>query len=201
MATIQRWLKWSSLILGVLLAFNLVTMTPATKELWSMMIERLRCCGYFGVGYWDGEYNEFDFSQLEPGDIVLGGNTGSSWGHWTHSALYLGDGQVMDTFLQTGITPRPVTAYNEYYSHAGALRVKAPREVKEKAVALAKEMQGRPFYMLGSRDSDSLFYCTKVVWYVYKQLGIDLDPEGPYWVVPDRIARSEHVEAIEPRRK
>lgn len=197
MAVVGRWLKWGSLVLALLLTYNAVTMSPSTRSLWRLMIDRLEL-GYFGVGYWDGEYNEFDFSRLEPGDIVLGGNTGSSWGHWTHAALYLGDGQVMDTFLQTGVAPRPVTAYNEYYSHAGALRVKLPQAVKEQAVAHARRLQGRPFYLLAPRGSDTLFYCTKVVWYVYQQLGYNLDPEGAYWVVPDRIYQSPLVEPLPP---
>lgn len=200
MKAIQRWLKWSGIILAILLGFNLVTMTPATRDLWKLMFDRLEL-GYFGVGYWDGEYNEFDFSQLEPGDIVLGGNTGSSWGHWTHAALYIGDGQVMDTFLQTGVSPRPVRAYNEYYSHSGALRVKLPPEVKARAVAAARALEGRPFYLLAPRDSSTLFYCTKVVWYVYSRLGYDLDPQGAYWVVPDRITKSSLVEPIQPQRR
>lgn len=194
---IRHSLRWGSLLLLLLLTYQTFTMRPATRELWAIMFSRLEL-GYFGVGYWDGEFNEFDFSRLEPGDLVLGGNTGSSWGHWTHAALYLGDGMVMDTFLQTGVAPRPVTAYNEYYSHAGALRVKLPREVKEKAVARARSLQGKPFYLLAPRGSTSLFYCTKVVWFVYKELGYDLDPAGPYWVVPDRIARSPLVEHLLP---
>ncbi|HEY3366052.1 MAG TPA: YiiX/YebB-like N1pC/P60 family cysteine hydrolase [Symbiobacteriaceae bacterium] len=197
MTVVRRWLKWSCLVLALLLAVRVLTMTPATKELWSLMWSHLHE-GAFGVGRWDGERNEFDFDQLEPGDIVLGGNTGSSWGYWTHAALYLGDGQVMESFLQTGVTPEPVSRYNDYYSHAGALRVKLPRAVKERAVATARTLQGRPFYLLASRDSTSLFYCSKVVWYVYKQLGYDLDPAGPYWVIPDRMAGSSLVEPIQP---
>jgi len=200
MIFVQRTIKWTGLVLAVLLAINLLTMRPATKELWRIMFDRLGM-GYFGVGYWDGEPNIFDFSQLEPGDLVLGGNTGSSWGHWTHAALYIGNGMVMDTFLQTGVSPRSVTAYNDYYSHAGALRVNLPTEVKEAAVAHAKALQGKPFYLLAPRGSDTLFYCTKVVWYVYNQLGYDLDPEGAYWVVPDRILHSDLVERIDPVRR
>lgn len=200
MAAILRWLRWGSAVLLIVLLFEIVTMTPATRQLWAVMFARLSE-GAFGVGYWDGSYNEFDFSQLEPGDIVLGGNTGSSWGHWTHAAIYLGDGYVLDTFLQTGVSPRPVTAYNVYYSHAGALRVNLPRAVKEEAVARARALEGLPFYLLASRESQSLFYCTKVVWYVYRQIdpAYDLDPQGAYWVVPDNITRSPLVEWIEPR--
>lgn len=197
MKAIQTVLKWASLGLAILLLAGVATMKPATRDLWSLMVDRLKL-GYFGVGYWDGEYNEFDFSLLEPGDIVLGGNTGSSWGYWTHAALYIGDGKVMDTFLQTGVSPRPVTAYNEYYSHAGALRVRLSKEVKEQAVATALKLKGYPFYLLAPRGSDTLFYCTKIVWYAYHLQGYDLDPEGAYWVVPDRIAASDLVEQMAP---
>lgn len=197
MAYLRKWLLWGSLGLALLVLYQTVTMKPATRELWAFMWAELEQ-GNFGVGQWDGETNEFDFTQLEPGDIVLGGNTGSSWGYWTHAALYLGNGQVMETFLQTGTTPEPVTRYNDYYSHAGALRVKLPKEVKERAVARARALEGSPWYLLASRHSTQLTYCSKIVWWVYFQEGYDLDPEGPFWVVPDRIARSPLVEPIQP---
>jgi uncharacterized protein YycO len=198
MAFIQRWLRWASLVLGLLLLWNAVTMTPATTALWRLMFTRLRQEGAFGVGVWDGNANVFDFGQLEPGDIVLGGNTGSSWGDWTHAALYLGNGEVMETFLQTGATPEPVSRYNNYYSHAGALRVKLPKAVKEQAVAEARRLVGKPFYLLAPRNSTSLFYCSKVVWYAYKRAGVDIEPDHAYWIIPDRITQSEWVEPIQP---
>lgn len=200
MALIQRVVKWGLLLLALMLLWNLVTMRPATRQLWSLMLERLDQ-GAFGVGYWDGEYNEFDFDQLEPGDLVLGGNTGSSWGHWTHAAIYLGDGMVMDNFLRTGVAPRPVTAYNEYYSHAGALRVKLPQDVKERAVAEAKSLAGKPFHLLAPRQSTALFYCSKIAWWSYVRQGHDLDPDGAFWVVPDRVYESPLVEPIQPGRE
>jgi uncharacterized protein YycO len=200
----RRWLKWASAALLLMLIFDAATMTRGTRDLWALMFERWRTEGAFGVGYWDGNRNQVDFSKLEPGDIILGGNTGSSWGYWTHATLYLGDGQVMETFLQTGVALDTVTRYNDYYSHAAALRVKAPKAVKEQAVEEAKKLLGKPFYLLGSRGSSSLFYCTKIVWYAYKRasaaagLDIDLDTSNAYWVVPDRIAQSPWVEALPP---
>lgn len=199
MAIIQRIVRWGGLLLLLVLLWNVFTMRPATRAIWSLMIARLGE-GAFGVGYWDGEYNEFDFTQLEPGDLVLGGNTGSSWGHWTHAAIYIGDGMVMDNFLRTGVAPRPVTAYNVYYSHAGALRVKLPSDVKQRAVERAKSLVGRPFHMLAPRHSTSLFYCSKIAWWSYAEEGYDLDPEGAFWVVPDRVAESDLVEPIMPTR-
>ncbi|HYF91615.1 MAG TPA: YiiX/YebB-like N1pC/P60 family cysteine hydrolase [Symbiobacteriaceae bacterium] len=197
MKVIKRSLAFGALALVLLIGVNVLTMRPSTKELWRFMWAELGQ-GNFGVGRWDGEFNEFDFSQLEPGDIVLGGNTGSSWGYWTHAALYIGNGQVMETFLQPGTKPEPVTRYNEYYSHAGALRVKLPPEVKQRAVERALALEGRPWYLLASRSSEELWYCSKIVWWVYAQEGYDMDPDGPYWIVPDRIARSPLVEQIQP---
>lgn len=201
MVLVQRVVKWGGLALVLMILWNLFTMRPATRELWGLMWGRLVNEGAFGVGYWDGEYNEFDFSQLEPGDLVLGGNIGSSWGHWTHAAIYIGDGLVMDNFLRPGVAPRPVTAYNEYYSHAGALRVNLPPEVKRAAVEKAKSLQGKAFHLLAPRDSIGLFYCSKIAWWSYAQLGYDLDPGGPFWIVPDRIYyQSKDVEPIQPKR-
>ncbi|MFZ5814730.1 MAG: hypothetical protein ACOY93_05455 [Bacillota bacterium] len=199
MDLVQRVVRWGGVLFLLLILWNVLTMRPATRQLWSYMWGRLVNEGAFGVGYWDGEYNEFDFSQLEPGDLVLGGNTGSSWGHWTHAAIYIGDGMVMDNFLRTGVAPRPVTAYNEYYSHAGALRVKLPPAVKQEAVARAKSLAGRPFHLLAPRNSRALYYCSKIAWWAYASQGYDLDPDGAFWVVPDRMATSGYVEPVQPK--
>lgn len=169
-------------------------MTPGTRWTWGVIF-RHAMAGNIGVGSWNGVPNTFDFSQAEPGDIIIGGNPGASWGHYTHATLYLGDGQVAETLLRLGVNPGPVARYSDY-TWAGILRVKASPEVKARAVAAARERQGQPFYLLAPKGSPNWFYCTKLVWWAYKEAGLDLDPEGGFWMMPDRFFLSPYVEPV-----
>lgn len=169
-------------------------MAPGTRWTWRVIFTNL-FDGNVGVGTWTGVRNRFDFTHLEPGDIVIGGNPYASWGHYTHATLYVGDGKVVETLLRQGVNLGPVTQYNNY-TWAGVLRVNAPAEVKQKAVEAALGKVGKPFYLLAPKGSGDWFYCTKMVWWAYHQAGVDLDPEGGFWMVPDRFFLSDLVEPL-----
>lgn len=192
---LRRALAAGALLATALLLWQILTMTPATRAVWAVAWANARQ-GHIGVGTWDGTTRHLDYSRLQPGDIILSHNLGSSWGYWTHAALYLGDGQVMEDFLRFGIHPEPVTRYDDYYSDVVVLRVKAPADVRQRAVDALKAAQGRPFYFLAPRRSDYWFYCIKTTWWAYKQAGIDLDPGGAFWVVPDHYVQSPYVEMM-----
>lgn len=192
MVRVQRALRWGGAILVVAILYQAAFMEAGTRELWGVMIGQLRR-GYVGVGI-PGQ-NGFDFrtAGLEPGDIVLGGNPGTSWGHWTHAALYVGDGLVADTLLRHGVHLQPVERFARAYQQAGVLKVHLPAEVKARAVRYALAAVGKPFNLLSGRRSGNWFYCTKLAWFAYHQAGYDLDPLGGHWVVPDRFTRSPAV--------
>lgn len=183
----------AALALAALLAWQALTASPGTRDLWHVLWANL-LQGHLGVGI-PGE-NGLDFARvpLEPGDIVLGGNPGTSWGQWTHAALYVGGGQVVDTLLRRGVHLAPVERFAGAYQRAAVLKVLLPRPVKEEAVRHALATLGRPFNLLAGRQADGWFYCTKVAWYAYWRAGYDLDPAGGYWVVPDRFLRSPLVQ-------
>lgn len=192
MRVLRGALRWGAALLGLMILYQGLTMEPGTRDLWSVILSKLQQ-GEIGVGV--PGTNSFDFAtaDLEPGDIILGGNPGCSWGHWTHAALYVGNGQVIDTLLRHGVHLQPVERFGAAYQQAGVLKVNLPREVKEQAVQEALAIYGKPFNLLSGRRSDQWFYCTKVVWYAYHQAGVDLDPRGGYWVVPDRFTESPFV--------
>lgn len=192
MATL--WLRWGSLLLAAAVLWQLLTMTPGTRWIWRRVLRQART-GNLGVGTWNGVPNHFDFRDLEPGDIVIGGNPGASWGHYTHATLYMGDGQVMETLLRQGVGPGPVSRYNDY-TWAGALRVQAPAAVKAAAVAAARQAAGQPFYLLAPLRSGQWFYCSKVIWWAYHQAGFSLGTGDGFWMVPDRLFRSDQVVPI-----
>lgn len=194
MPTIHRGLRWGVALIVLILAYNALTMQAGTRNTFGVIVGNI-LHGQIGTGMWNGVQDKVDLSQLEPGDIILGHNPGCSWGYYTHATLYLGDGQVMETLLTTGVQPISINRYRDYTS-AAVLSVNLPREVKEQAVRNARSLQGRPFLLLAPRGESGWFYCTKAVWWAYKQAGYDLDPLGGYWVVPDRFPRSPYVTKI-----
>lgn len=195
MAVLRRALAWAAGLLAAILIYQVATLSPGTRDLWAVMLERA-ARGWIGVGT-PGQ-NRFDFAAagLEPGDIVLGHNPGSSWGHWTHAALYVGDGLVVDTLLRHGVYLDRVERFAYAYQASGVLKVQLPPAVKQRAVDEAMAVLGRPFNLLSGRHQDGWFYCTQVVWYAYQRAGVDLDPAGGYWVVPDRFLDSGHVTLV-----
>lgn len=186
-----------ALLAGVaaLLAWALLTMAPGTRALWGTMLAALGR-GEVGVGVPGTSALDFSALDLLPGDLVLGGNPGTSWGYWTHAAIYVGDGRVMDSLLRFGVHPEPVDRFAAAYARTAVLRVKVPQAVRDRAVRVARSLEGRPFNLLSPRGSTGWFYCTQVAWHAYKEAGVDLDPEGGFWVVPDRFLESPLVEVV-----
>ncbi|MGI6549661.1 MAG: hypothetical protein ACOX4Q_06410 [Syntrophomonadales bacterium] len=60
--------------------------------------------GNLGPGVPSGRGNNLDLSDLEPGDILLGGNDGSTYGRFTHAAIYEGEGLAWQGWLSTGVS-------------------------------------------------------------------------------------------------
>lgn len=187
MALTLRVLRWSYLLLGLLLVWQLVTMRPGTRALWRLALANA-AQGNIGVGIPGSNAADFTTAKLEPGDIILGHNPATSWGYWTHASLYVGDGLVVETLLRRGVHLQPVTRFTYAYQGAAILRPKAPPTVKARAVAIARAQLGKPYNLLSGRDVDRWFYCVRLAWYAYQQAGLDLDPAGGFWVTPDNLA-------------
>ena len=60
--------------------------------------------GYGAVGYYG---NMIDLSDLEPGDIILV-VIQCAYGRFSHAGLYIGDGQVIEGYVDLGITQQSV---------------------------------------------------------------------------------------------
>lgn len=151
--------------------------------------------GRYGSGFFTGQVNSLDISQLEPGDILLGGNPGGAYGHFTHAGLYLGNGEVMEGYVDCGISRQGVGHYR-YYAWACVLRVKLPREQRLRAAEYAAQLEGRMFYPTAFKTGGRYWNCTKLIWKAYKEEGIDLDSRHDLWLTPDAIYCSPWVEVI-----
>ena len=152
--------------------------------------------GHFGTGQYSSTPNNLDLSILEPGDILLGGNPGGSYGHYTHAGIYIGNDQVVTMYTSTGVYLEPPSAYHRYH-WAAIGRVKASPQQKEKAVSYCRSQIGSPFHILSPQTEDGLWYCSKLIWFAFYKQGIDLDPLDSYWVLPDAFAYSPHLQILE----
>ena len=146
--------------------------------------------GEFGIGDYDNVPNSLDISDLQAGDIILGGNPGGSYGRYTHAGFYIGNGQVVDMYTSDGVYVTGVEIYHDY-TWAAVLRVKTSPAIRAAAVNYVKRQVGTPFFILAPKSDDGLWYCSKLVWYAYYRQGIDLDPfHNSYWIVPDACLSS-----------
>lgn len=151
--------------------------------------------GNFGTGNFSGTPNKLDLSLLEPGDILLGGNPGGSYGRYTHAGLYIGDSQVVTMYTASGIYLEQPAAYHRY-QWAAIVRVKASPVQKRAAVSYCRSHVGGAFFILTPKTENGLWYCSKLIWLAYLKQGIDLDPFNFYWVIPDAFFHSPNVDII-----
>lgn len=152
--------------------------------------------GELGSGKFGGKPNNLDLSLLQPGDILLGGNPGSSYGLFTHAGLYVGNSQVVDMYISTGVYLTEAKNYQRYYNWAAILRVKASPDQKRAAVDYALTQVGKPFFILAPKKENGLWYCSKLIWQAYLTQGIDLDALNSYWVLPDSFWFSPQVQVL-----
>jgi uncharacterized protein YycO len=146
--------------------------------------------GEFGIGDYDNVPNNLDTSDLQAGDIILGGNPGGSYGRYTHAGVYIGNDQVVDMYTSDGVYLADVEVYHNY-TWAAVLRVKTSPEIRAAVANYVKQQVGSPFFILAPKSDDGLWYCSKLVWYAYYRQGIDLDPfHNSYWIVPDAFLSS-----------
>lgn len=148
--------------------------------------------GYGAVGFYG---NMIDLSDLEPGDIILGGYPQCAYGRFSHVGLYAGDGQVIEGYVDLGITRQPVEHYWSY-SEVCLLKIKAPSEHKQAAVNYAENHLGLLFYPVAFKPGERIWNCTKIVWEAYRQQGIDLSTRKDIWISPDEFYENPHGQVI-----
>ena len=140
-------------------------------------------------GEFHGQPNHVDFTNLQPGDIIVCHNGGGGYGYWTHAVLYVGHGQAVDSndFVR-GTELKAVNAYQNYDSVI-LLRVAAPASTRKQAADDALAAVGKPYDPFASLTDVHSTYCSKLIWQVYRREGILLQQARP-WIVPDDL-RSE----------
>lgn len=78
---------------------------------------------------------------------------------------------------------------------------KADSETKEEVVSYAKDLVGTPYAALAgittNKNDIKKTQCAHLVWYAYKQYGIDLDYDGGLMVTPYDLAKSPEMELVQ----
>jgi uncharacterized protein YycO len=151
--------------------------------------------GEIGSGYGQPGRVPVSFVNLEPGDIVLGGWPNCSYGRFSHAGLYLGNNQVLEGYVDYGLSIQPLSHYLDY-SEVCLLRVEANQTVKKAAVDYAMAQEGKMFYPVAFKSGDRIWNCTKIIWQAYKIQGIDLDNLNDLWIAPESFMQSTQVKVI-----
>lgn len=140
--------------------------------------------GQVGSGYGQANWLDDPWGKLEPGDIILGGWPNCAYGKYSHAGLYMGDGQVLESYVDYGVCIQPIDHYRQY-TELCFLKVKADRDLKERLVKQARNYEGQLFYPLAFKAGQRYWNCTKIIWQLYADQGIDLDARADLWIAPE----------------
>lgn len=151
--------------------------------------------GKVGYGFAVVHNNGISFSGLQPGDILLGGYPDCAYGRFSHAGIYVGQGQVIESFGDLGVNIQPVQHFNNY-TEVCLLKVNASPEIKSQVVDYIKKYEGQMFYPLAFKPGEKLWNCSKIIWKAYIEQGINLDPAGDIWIAPDVFYSSSDVYII-----
>lgn len=148
--------------------------------------------GEIGSGYGSASNDQISFTDLEPGDIVLGGWPNCAYGRFSHAGLYVGNNKVLEGYVDYGLSLQDLSHYLNY-SEVCLLRVEASSEIKNRAVEFALAHQGEMFYPAAFKAGERYWNCSKIIWQAYQIQGINLDPINDLWIAPESFSSSSLV--------
>lgn len=147
------------------------------------------------------------FGSVREGDIIVTGTTRVSWLRYGHAALVV-DGEKRLIVESVGPSSKselnPVECLS-IMANFLVLRPKVSTEIKQQVAAYAKgNLVGLSYrFTIGlfskkfPKKQIEKTQCAHLVWYAYKQFGVDLDSNGGWLVKPQDIAKSPEVELVQ----
>lgn len=139
---------------------------------------------WIGRQHWPIKHHritENDFAAvkavLKPGMVFCTRRTGELNnlfipGFWTHAAIYVGDGQVVEAITE-GVSLTPLDEFlcgrsdgKDYVLVRDALYL--TDDEKQVAVDFAKKQVGLPYDWVFAGTDDRAFYCSKLVWFAFE---------------------------------
>jgi len=131
--------------------------------------------------------NGLDVSQLERGDVLLVNAgapllylVGTFGGYWGHTAMYAGDGQIVESILE-GVTERPIDETTFWTSRDWVVkRVNTTAHWKDYATSFAEDQAAadKPYnWNFWDKWRTDKYYCSQLVWRGYWEAGTDIDSD------------------------
>jgi len=151
--------------------------------------------GEIGSGYGQAAAGEIPFHLLEPGDILLGGWPNCAYGKYSHAGLYLGNGEVLEAYVDYGVCVQPLDHYIQY-SYLSLVKVNVSEEIKAAAIKAGRSYIGQTFYPVAFKHNDRYYNCSSIIWKAYQEQGINLDINNDIWVAPDRFGDNPYVKVL-----
>lgn len=157
----------------------------------------------FNADY-EGNGNNVNLSLLEKGDVIVMRGVkkkadligGLFPGYWHHSAVYVGNGQMVEAWTD-GVRTLGVSSTHTA-SEAAIYRVATSYWVKQAAVNFMLNQVGKPYdwgwlWWPGSKSVNSYYwYCSELNWAGYKKQGVDIDANpGYHWMFWNNVAPGE----------
>lgn len=150
-----------------------------------------------GSGNGDGRNNLSLAGRLK-GDIVLQNDPGISiQGYVNHAGIY--DGTTSDYCIKSaqpndGVLWESVSGWRKH-DDAYILTTDYTSATQASAFNWANTLASvtEPYYWYSGKESNDSWYCSKIPWKGYYQMGIDLDSDGGVWVMPDDLLNSSHT--------
>ncbi len=141
---------------------------------------------------------------LETGDIIVSASTHISSLRIGHAGLVV-DGEKGEVLQATAYGENTLIGdVTDFTSRINflVLRPKASAEIKQKVAAYAKEnLVGIPYDafagVITHKNMIPRTQCAHIVWYAYKQFGVDLVSENKLMILPYDLANSDGVEVVQ----
>lgn len=158
------------------------------------------------IMYMDETSSYATLAALQDGDVLVTATTIVAWWRFGHSALVVdaSGGRVLESIGMGSDSKYNSTSVFTNLANFMVLRPKAEAETKVQVVEYAKEnLVGLPYVftvgILSKKNPKKIKYtqCAHLVWYAYKQFGIDLDSDGGALVLPQDLANSSHLELVQ----
>lgn len=145
-------------------------------------------------------------TQLQNGDVLLSASTRVSWFRYGHSAIVVDGAEGLIVECVSLGNKSEISGTDTFSNRANflVLRPRVEKALREEVAAYAKdELVGIPYRLttgIFSKKNENVLkgsQCGHLVWYAYKQFGVDLDATGGGVVTPRDIANSDKVDVVQ----
>lgn len=150
--------------------------------------------GHFS-GCYQGRPNHAVFDALIPGDILFCHDAGGGYGYYTHCALYVGHGKVVESAnFREGTQVVPVERFHGY-DDVRVMRVRCSRAIRLGAAQFALSEVNRGYNLFGGLHDYKSTYCSKLIWAAFDAQGVQLCSQSR-WIIPDDLAVSPKLRRV-----